>query len=204
MLSQYCIQSVGGSIACTDPDISAPSFSVVLTADASNDFSLVLTGEVLGSSVSLKLSGTISYPKHLTPNQYTLSVSDGGSPALTGDTLVYVRVKPPPGALSFIPNARSLAVREDFSLGNELIDVGALLTGDKRELAAYTTSSPLLAITSDGMVTLATTLDFETRTSHNIEIRAEVSPEFNLFTLTIQVSDVNDNKPKFLLGMQLC
>ena len=195
----YISQSVGGTLVCTDSDISPPSFTATLNEDFGNDPGLTLSADLFGSSLSLSLSGTISYPNHVTPNKYTLSVSDGGSPPRTGDTLVYVRVNPPPGALSFVPSFRTISVGEDFPLGYELVDVGALLTGNDKDFASYSTSFPL-SVTSDGVVTLSSSLDYETRTFHAVEIRAGVSSQFNTFTLNIQVTDYNDNEPVFSGG----
>ncbi|KAI6653482.1 Protocadherin Fat 4-like [Oopsacas minuta] len=195
----YSTEAVGSNLLCTDQDISPPSFTATLTGDINNDGTLILTAELSGSSLSLKLSGTINYPQHVIPNQYTLAVSDGGSPALIGYTLVYVRVNPPPGVLSFSPSSRSISVREDFPSGEDLIDVGAFLNGDNKDLADYSTAFPL-TVTSEGMVALTSSLDYETRTSYSIDIRAEVSSQFNIFTLNIQVEDVNDNEPVFSAG----
>ena len=93
-------------------------------------------------------------------------------------------------------------MREDFPPGDLLIDVAALLSGDDKELAVYTTTLPL-TVTSDGLVTLATSLDFESVESFSRDIRAQVSSEFNIFTLHIRVLDANDNEPTFQSGTQL-
>ena len=93
-------------------------------------------------------------------------------------------------------------MREDFPPGNLLIDVGALLSGTDRDSAAYSTSLPL-SVTSDGLVILATSLDYEAIGSYFIDIRAEVSPQFNIFILNIRVIDANDNEPIFQSGIQL-
>ena len=196
----YTSQSVGGTLVCTDTDISPPSFTATLNGDFGNDPTLTLSADLFGSSLSLSLSGTVSYPNHVTPNKYTLSVSDGGTPPMTGDTVVYIRVNPPPGALSFVPSSRTISVGEDFPLGYELVDVGALLTGNDKDFASYSTSFPL-SVTSDGVVTLSSSLDHETLTFHSVEIRAEVSSQFNTFTLNIQVTDYNDNEPVFPGGI---
>ena len=184
---------------CTDADISIPVFSASLTPGTANDAALQLAYSISGSSLSLALTGTVAYPAHVTPNQYTLRVSDGGSPVLSADTLIYLRVIPPPGALIFSPSSVTRAVPENFPISDLLIDVSPLLLGTDRDSAVFSATSPL-SINSAGEVRLATSLDYESVLQHSVQVSASVGTEVASLSLLIHVEDVNDNSPQFTEG----
>ncbi|CAJ1052822.1 cadherin-23-like [Xyrichtys novacula] len=182
-------EGANGRVSYSILQQSPPSDPAVFQLDSSNG--------------TLRLAQTLDYSK---VKMYSLIVqaSDGGSPSLTGNSSVVIKVKDvnnnPP---EFSKESYDVAVTENLPGGSSIL---TLEVTDKDEggfsngLFMYT--SDTFEINKQGVVSLRgdVSLDRETIDSYIIQVQAVDQPTDGLTStaqLNITVLDYNDNTPKF-------
>ncbi|KAK3720930.1 hypothetical protein QZH41_014537, partial [Actinostola sp. cb2023] len=151
----------------------------------------------------ISLSSWLDFEKE---TKYTLNITVQDQPGLSNWTMVVVYVLDADDLpAKFTAYSYSAAVSEDASLGAAIFQVQAFdLDKAINDTVTYvidqgTNPSRLFAINSSmGMISLNGTLDRETMAEYTIRVLAYSSyPASDHATVTIHVTDVNDNKPVF-------
>ncbi|KAL7852364.1 hypothetical protein SRHO_G00181490 [Serrasalmus rhombeus] len=153
---------------------------------------------------SISLAQKLDYSK---AKRYTLEVEgrDGGSPSLTGSTVVIVWVQDVNDkAPEFSQDQYDVAVYENIAPGSALVslevtdeDEGGFSNGH------FLLTSDVFSINSQGVIHLQShaSLDRETRDNYIIQVVAVDQPVDGLSStaqINITVLDVNDNNPQFI------
>ncbi|RXM96182.1 Protocadherin Fat 1 [Acipenser ruthenus] len=154
----------------------------------------------------LSVNGTLDFEQC---NEYYLSVEGvrGGSSSLSDITMVIINITDINDNLPRFSHAvYSTEVAEDISLGSAVIVVSADdLDGPLNNQIRYSIESgdPQQHFSIDpesGEIRLSRHLDREELSSFTLKVRAEdngAPPQFSIATVTVKVSDVNDNPPVF-------
>ena len=137
----------------------------------------------------------------------TVTATDGGTPALSSSSTVFVRVQDVNDNVPvFIGSARDILVSEDAVMG-QLVATLTASDADKDQNAALTFSiasgnrNDAFAVDArSGRLLLASSLDHESLSSYALRVTVQDagSPVLSSeITLNITVTDVNDNAPVF-------
>ncbi|XP_052086465.1 protocadherin Fat 4-like [Mytilus californianus] len=199
--------TIGSTIValnCSDIDISNTDLVYSITSgNADNIFEINATSGILSLNYSLDYENC---------TLYTLSISatDNGTPSRIIDIKVYINVIPineePPifGSMEY-----NISVAEDLTLNSNIILVNASDsdTGNSHGTITYVIffgdSTGQFAVDTLGQIKLVRQLDRETSDFYNLTILASDSSTSSADSMTstafvsIMISDVNDNYPKF-------
>ncbi|XP_071083747.1 protocadherin Fat 4-like [Haliotis cracherodii] len=202
-----------GTVSCTDAD-SPPNSDLTYTIFTGDDATVKF-------DIAANVISTSTTPlDYETKSDYTLVVHAVDSPASgtprTGTVAFYIKVSPvndfDPVWGTNVPAGKTFSVLESSPLGTSIVTIVA--TDDDLgtdgvltyQLVSVTTDAGItvagvLALgTSTGKLTTITTLDRESVTSYTVVVRATDggAPARSVDdTLTITVTDVNDNAPVF-------
>jgi hypothetical protein len=190
------------NLNCTDLDVVGGVMTFFkVGGDASGVF------EVVSSNGKVKLASLPSEPLYV----LLVEVRDGGSPELTSTTAITITVDI---ALRFQNLPDTVRISEDasrgtsvftartdgsllptFSLGN-LVSTAADGTVVSVDLRVGVNGSPFTIEPSTGKLFLTSKLNRETITQYTVEIVAKTDQgQLATSTLSVSVSDVNDNAP---------
>ena len=204
--------SLVGSVSASDRDSgSNAQLSFRITQQPLNLFMIVPDG---GSAIQIRTAtvldreALVQMNHFLPPNSQsdiTIEVSDNGSPRLTSSVTVVIRLEDiNDNAPTLVNPVSEVNISESSNIGTVLtrvvasdVDIGV------NALVSYSlTGSSLFTIdSSTGTITLAGSLDYETRREHTIMVIASNpdrirSPEH---IIVVRVIDENDNSPIFTM-----
>ena len=156
------------------------------------------------TSGELSISGPVDF-ESVQSYRISLMAADAGTPQQTSRAFVLVQVTDlNDNEPVFSPDQDAASFAEDTSLDTVLYTVQAT-DGDADSQLLYSLSngtSDLFAVDSiSGQVFLAENLDFESESAHVIVVEASDETFASSFTLTLGVSDVDDNDPVFVTDM---
>ncbi|KAH3880440.1 hypothetical protein DPMN_004354 [Dreissena polymorpha] len=146
-------------------------------------------------------TGTLNYESGTTNYAFTIEVTDSvhTTTISVGITITDVNEASP----VFNPSSYTNSIAEDTTLGSSVITVTAT-DADTADKFVYSIISGnndnKFAIDSDtGLISVAGELDAESTTTYTLVVKANEVATTNSATasVTITVSDVNDNTPKF-------
>ncbi|XP_040429008.1 protocadherin gamma-A10-like [Cygnus olor] len=139
-------------------------------------------------------------------HELVLMASDGGEPSRTGTALIRVSVLDAnDNAPVFTQAVYAVRVPEDVAVGSTLLTLTATdadegLNGDVKYLFKKITEKALKIFHLDpetGSIRLVRSLDFEEGDSYEMEVQAQdCGGLFDTATVSISVTDVNDNAPE--------
>ncbi|XP_070559235.1 protocadherin Fat 4-like isoform X2 [Ptychodera flava] len=193
------LPSVVHTLSCEDNDAVDSSLTYTITSGDTSTFDVNSMGELLLQAPGFDFDlGTRFY-------QLEISVSDLASHAAKVDGVVYVGAvnEAPP---VFVPSATySVTIPEDTAVGATIATVSASDSDSVEYDHGFVTyalaaSCNCLEFTIDpvtGDVKLVEALDFESAQSHSIAIEASDSDNTVASSLTLTITDVNDNSPVF-------
>ena len=204
--------SLVGSVSASDRDSgSNAELSFRITQQPLNLFMIVPDG---GNTIQIRTASVLdrealAQMNHFLPpnsqSDITIEVSDNGNPRLTSSMTVVIRLQDiNDNAPTLVNPVSEVNISESSNIGTVLtrvvasdVDIGV------NALVSYSlTGSPLFTIdSSTGTITLASSLDFETRREDTIIVFASnpdrvSSPEH---TIVVRVIDENDNSPIFTM-----
>ncbi|CAH1264999.1 FAT4 [Branchiostoma lanceolatum] len=207
-------------LSCTDPDDGVNSeiaFSIVSGDDTAEKFDIdASTGQITTSSTAVDYDTDVMdtagfrYVLYVSVTDQAADVSD----RLTSTATVVVAVTSTnDNAPTFTSFASSVVVNEDAPVGTTILSELSATDADKG--ADGTVSFSMIAATDDGngifhvdsstgAVSIMGSLDFETVSSYELTLKAEDGGDPSLSataTLTVNVTDVNDNPPTFDRGI---
>ena len=188
-----------------------PATDADLGNNAQRDYAIA-SGNT-GNAFTYDANGNLilSSPADYETTQYyelVLTATDRGSPALTGTTMVYVRVENVnDNVLTITPTSGvvSLTVPEDTAVGDTVVQVDATDADLGTELTygfAFGNDFQYLSVNPNtGAVYLVQTLDRESLATLTVGVEVNSTEgQSATATLSITISDVNDNDPSFSLG----
>ena len=209
------INSTSGVLAVTITDIddvapvfaSSASFSAAenqtsigtLTAtDTDTDDSLI-TYTVSGSEISITSDGVLTFvdaPDYETKTSYsaTVTASDGTNSTTQDITITITDIDDT--APVFTSSASFSAAENQTSIGT----VTATDVDTDNASITFSISGSELAITSGGVLTFASTPDYETKSSYSATVTASDGTNSSTQDITVTVTNVNDNSPVFTSG----
>ena len=204
--------SLVGSVSASDRDSgSNAQLSFRITQQPLNLFMIVPDG---GNAIQIRTAtvldreALVQMNHFLPPNSQsdiTIEVSDNGNPRLTSSVTVVIRLEDiNDNAPTLVNPVSEVNISESSNIGTVLtrvvasdVDIGM------NALVSYSlTGNPLFTIdSSTGTITLAGSLDYETRREHTIMVIASNpdrirSPEH---IIVVRVIDENDNVPIFTM-----
>ena len=204
--------SLVGSVSASDRDSgSNAELSFRITQQPLNLFMIVPDG---GNTVQIRTASVLdrealAQMNHFLPpnsqSDITIEVSDNGNPRLTSSMTVVIRLQDiNDNAPTLVNPVSEVNISESSNIGTVLtrvvasdVDIGV------NALVSYSlTGSPLFTIdSSTGTITLASSLDFETRREHTIMVFASNPDGVNSteHTIVVRVIDENDNSPIFTM-----
>ncbi|XP_054073030.1 protocadherin gamma-A2-like [Rissa tridactyla] len=146
-------------------------------------------------------------------HELVLRASDGGEPSRTGTARIRVAVLDAnDNAPAFSQAEYTVRVAEDVPVGSALLTVTATdadegMNGDVKYSLKKVTDMASEIFHLDpktGEITLLRSLDFEESNSYELEVQARDGGElFDTSTVTITVTDVNDNTPQISIRSTL-
>ncbi|XP_078597383.1 protocadherin Fat 4-like [Branchiostoma floridae x Branchiostoma japonicum] len=203
-------------LSCTDPDDGVNSdltYSIISGDDTAAKFDIDgSTGQITTSSTAVNYdtdameTAGFRYVLHVRVTDQAADVSD----RLTSTATVVVEVTSTnDNAPTFTSFTSLVAVDEDASVGTTVLSGLSATDGDKG--ADGTVSFSMVAATDDGSdvfhidsstgaISIMGTLDYETISSYELTLKAEDDGDPSqsaTATLTVNVTDVNDNPPTF-------
>ena len=204
--------SLVGSVSASDRDSgSNAELSFRITQQPLNLFMIVPDG---GSAVQIRTATVLDREALVQTNHFlppnsqsdiTIEVSDNGSPRLTSSVTVVIRLEDiNDNAPTLVNPVSEVNISESANIGTVLtrvvasdVDIGV------NALVSYslTGSSSFTIDSSTGTVTLASSLDYETRREHTIMVVA-LNPDrvrSPIHNIVIRVIDENDNSPIFTM-----
>ena len=197
-------------------DVSVPSDVLQVTAtdadepgNPNSQITYSITGgnvgnrfSIDGSTGQLRVAVSLDFENR---SSYALDIMarDGGSPARSADTIVTVNVvnvnENPPQ----ISGNQSVNISESASTGSLVARYSAFDSDFNQvtfSIASGNVGGKFAIGSMDGRITLASTLDYETRTSYRLVIRASDGARFTDATLSVSVLDENEFAPVFQGG----
>ncbi|XP_059150508.1 protocadherin Fat 4-like [Physella acuta] len=185
-----------GTLTVTDADegTNAVVIGKILSGDTQSQFAL-------SSSLQLTTSQSFDY---LGIRRFTLVVEaeDGGSPKLTSTAVVVINVTPASTDAKFNITSDSVTLREDVLVGTQVYDFNATLLGALEDgTLKYTMSGgdgEFQIRPNTGQVYIASALDYEKKKeSYNLVVVASTVKNSASCTLTVTITNINDNTPSF-------
>ena len=205
--------SLVGSVSASDRDSGRNAeLSFQITQQPLNLFTFVPDG---GNAIQIRNAMVLDREAlaqmnyFLPPNSQsdiTIEVSDNGNPRLTSSVTVTIRLQDiNDNAPTLVNPVSEVNISESSGIGTMItrvvardadIGVNAVVSYSLRGDSSFTIDS------STGVITLASSLDFETRSEHTILVTASnpdnrQSPEH---TIVVRVIDENDNSPIFTMN----
>ena len=187
--------AVVGAVLATDSSDIGLNAAIVSYSISHSSFSISSVGIITaGSSLDREAQ-----------EQYTIAVfaTDGGSPPLTGSSMVVVTVLDQnDNAPKFSQPSYEAAIEERQPAGSSVVTVGATDRdeGSNAEVI-YTTNSTTFAIhPQTGVISTSEELDFEQVNSHEVVVFATdrgQTPLASTAVVTVQVIDIDDTRPEF-------
>ena len=212
IMEQKPNNSLVGSVSASDRDSgSNAELSFRITQQPLNLFMIVPDGDSavqIQTATVLDREALVQMNHFLPPNSQsniTIEVSDNGSPRLTSSVTVVIRLEDindnPP---TLVNPVSEVNISESANIGTVLtrvvasdVDIGV------NALVSYslTGSSSFTIDSSTGTVTLASSLDYETRREHTIMVTASNPDGVNSteHAIVARVIDENDNSPIFTM-----
>ena len=197
------------TVNVTDVDDVAPAFSSSATFSAAENQTAIgtvtatdvdtdnsaITFTVSGSELSLTSAGVLTFasaPDYETKTSYTATVTatDG-----TNSTTQVITVN-----VSDVDDvAPAFSSSATFSAAENQTAIGTLAATDVDASDSYYlhVSGSELSITSAGVLTFASAPDYETKTSYTATVTATDGTNSTTQSITVNVTNVNDNSPAF-------
>ena len=169
------IQTAIGTVTATDADGDSVTFTVS------------------GSELAITSAGVLTFasaPDYETKSSYTATVtaSDG---TYTTTQSITVNVTDVNEAPVFTSSATFSAAENQTAIGT------VTATDANGDSVTFTVSGSELAITSAGVLTFASAPDYETKSSYTATVTASDGTNTTTQSITVNVTDVNDNSPVF-------
>ena len=194
----------------TDEDTGINAIQGYRLSDEYSDIFGLISNSYPDGSIVIQLEVLASLDREETDNyQMHLYADDGGDPPLSGVTLLNVTVLDSDDhSPQFERSTYSTNIAEDTAVGQEIIQVKAVDpdTGTNGQIIYSFGGSvsdkirDLFDINSDsGWLTVKSELDYEDETSHQVTVKATnnvPNPVPDFATVTINIIDVNDNRPQ--------
>jgi subtilisin family serine protease len=169
-------QTAIDTVTATDPDGDSVTFTVS------------------GSELAITTAGVLTFvsaPDFETKKLYkaTVTASDGTN---TADQTIKVQVT------DANENSPSFTSEATFSAAENQTAIGTVAATDADgDSVTFTVSGSELAITSAGVLTFASAPDYETKSSYTATVTASDGTNSTTQSITVNVTDVNDNSPVF-------
>ena len=178
-------------ISATDPDLNAV---VTVTAHGAKPFA------VDPSTGAVTLSGEVDYEDEVS-YEFSCQAKDEQN-EFSGVVPVFITILNIDDNIpQFEQDSYSPSIPEDTEIGEEVVQVVAVDDdeGDTVQYRFESTSELFALNSSTGLVTLKTELDYENKTSHTFVVQASSNDfvGYSSATVTVSVSDVNDESPMF-------
>ncbi|MDC1124039.1 S8 family serine peptidase [Gammaproteobacteria bacterium] len=167
------------------------AIDTVTATDADGDS---VTFTVSGSELAITTAGVLTFvsaPDFETKKLYkaTVTASDGTN---TADQTIKVQVT------DANENSPSFTSEATFSAAENQTAIGTVAATDADgDSVTFTVSGSELAITSAGVLTFASAPDYETKSSYTATVTASDGTNSTTQSITVNVTDVNDNSPVF-------
>ena len=202
--------AVGSVSGCTDDDVDVNNVLLVyaiVSGDTNNHLDIDSATGLISVNAALDYETTKVY-------YLVVEVEDSGSPALTGTAYVTVAVTPVneyDPVITVPVSGLTASVAEDASVGTAVITIASTDTDDSSQAdgqARYSitggnSQNHFVIDEASGVVSVSGALDREATASYSLTIRAtdntagSGSERTDEETLTVTVTDVNDNYPVF-------
>ena len=177
-------------VQCTDQDASPYGSPVV----SSNGFSTIPFDLVnAGSDYAVQVAQTLLVSKSYFVN---ITCTDEGGDSVEGQVFIFV---PEPDAPTFSENIYEWLLSENTETGAEFTDLSATSSDDsdvRYDISDGNPDSVFYIDPSTGVVSLVSTLDYETQQTHGLIVRArDGENRESRVLLLVQVLDINDQVP---------
>ncbi|MGY8863553.1 MAG: hypothetical protein ACKVJ2_13115, partial [Pseudomonadales bacterium] len=166
-----------------------------VTATDANSSSITFT--VSGSELAITSAGVLSFvsaPDYETKSSYTatVTVTDG---TYTAEQVITVNVTDVNDAPVFTSGSTFSAAENQTAIGTV-----TATDADSGDSVTFTVSGSELMITSVGVLTFVSAPDYETKATYTATVTATDGTDTTTQSITVNVTDVNDNPPAFTSG----
>ena len=188
------VNSILVTVTATDDDIGVNG-EIIYSIESGNDndlFSILETGDILlTSSLDFETS-----PSHT----LFVQVADSGEPSLTAVAVVFIEVIDINDEVPDLGGDQTVAISEYTTVNSRIVEfsISNVEQGDNITFELFGTQAEDFEINpSNGVITLAQSLDHEVRPSYDLTISVSDGVFTSSAQLTVTVLDENDNTPQF-------